>query len=77
MGRVLISVRGMVDQGALRFLEALRLASARLFDRALGRIGVLSPGTAADLAGFASRLVGLLLLVRRIYGHRLIPPMSG
>jgi hypothetical protein len=70
---LLITVRGMVDQGLLRLLEALGLAAPSLLNWTPRGIGLLDGAGASDFGGFPGCLVGLLLLVAGIGGHYLLP----
>src|ERR1700684_1298583 len=52
VGRLLVAVGGVFDQGLRCQLEALGLSAARLGNGALGGVGVLLAGRAADVGGF-------------------------
>ena len=71
--RLLVAVRGVVDQILLGQLEALGLALSALDDRALGRIEALVAGDAADRARLLGGRVDLLLLSARLLAHPLSP----
>src|ERR1700722_5435866 len=75
MCRLLIAVRGVVDQRGLRSLESLCLTAACLQDRALGRVEILIAGLAADLRCFARGQICLLLLVGLLRRH--LPALLG
>lgn len=56
VGRLLVAVGGVFDQGLRCQLEALGLSAARLGDGALGGVGVPLAGRAADVAASAAAL---------------------